>query len=135
MSIYWSQVDIEELTRSGVVYFNSKMEMLEGLPCKMYKLTYQQSLWTHCHDYFQIWYVAKGAFLHTVQQQVYEIRKGDIFVIPPFTLHSVSISPDEDIEIYGCEFMPSFVNERFQEQPTDHAFSMWPFWNTFCARK
>ncbi|WP_194541322.1 AraC family transcriptional regulator [Paenibacillus sp. JZ16] len=122
MSIYWSQVDLEELTGSGVVYFNSKMEMLEGLPCKMYKLTYQQSLWTHCHDYFQIWYVAKGGFQHTVNQQAYEISKGDIFVIPPFTLHSVSISPEEDIEIYGCEFMPAFVNERFQEMPTDHAF-------------
>ncbi|WP_054955468.1 AraC family transcriptional regulator [Paenibacillus dakarensis] len=122
MDIYWSQVNIDELTGSGVVYFNSKMEMLEGLPCKMYKLTYQQSLWTHCHDYFQIWYVAKGSFMHTVNHQVYEISKGDIFVIPPFTLHSVTIAPQVEIEIYGCEFMPSFVNERLQGMPVENNF-------------
>lgn len=122
MDIYWSKVDIDELTGSGVVYFNSKMEMLEGLPCKMYKLTYQQSLWTHCHDYFQIWYVAKGSFVHTVNNQVYEISKGDVFIIPPYTLHSVYIAPEFEIEIYGCEFMPCFVNERMQDMPVENSF-------------
>ncbi|UNK17104.1 AraC family transcriptional regulator [Paenibacillus sp. N3/727] len=122
MGIHWEKVNVEELTSSGVVYFNSKMEMLEDLPCKMYKLTSQNSLWTHCHDYFQIWYLAKGSFVHTVNSQVYEISKGDIFVIPPFTLHSVEIFPDQEIEIYGCEFMPSFVNERLVDMPTDPAF-------------
>ena len=135
MNIYWSKVDIEELTGSGVVYFNSNMEMLEGLPCKMYKLTYQHSLWTHCHDYFQIWYVARGAFRHTVDNQVYQITKGDIFVIPPFTLHSLSISPDQEIEIYGCEFMPGFVNEKLQDMPVETTFFDVAFLEHFLRRE
>lgn len=122
MSLHWNKIDIESTTGAGVVYFNSKMEMLEGLPCKLYKLTYQQSIWTHFHDYFQIWYIAKGTFTHTVNHEVYTIGKGDIFVIPPFTLHSVTISPSEDIEIYGCEFMPSFVNEQLQDMPEEKSF-------------
>ncbi|ANY72587.1 AraC family transcriptional regulator [Paenibacillus ihbetae] len=131
MGIYWSLVDLEKLTGSGVVYFNSKMEMLEGLPCKMYRLIHQQSLWTHCHDYFQIWYVAKGALSHTVNNRTYQLTKGDIFVIPPFTLHSVTIPKDGDYEIYGCEFMPSFVNERFEEFPEEEVFFDMAFLGSF----
>lgn len=122
MDIHWNKVDIDELTGSGGVYFNSKMEMLEDLSLKMYKLRSQHSLWKHCHDYFQIWYVAKGGFTHTVSGQVYEIYRGDIFVIPPYTLHSLEIPSEEEIEIYGCEFMPSFVNERLADMPAEADF-------------
>ncbi len=72
--------------------------MLEGLPCKMYRLTAQPSLMTHCHDYFQIWYVAKGAFHHTVSGERFAIGAGDIFTVSPFTLHSVEIPPGRSLK-------------------------------------
>jgi AraC-like DNA-binding protein/mannose-6-phosphate isomerase-like protein (cupin superfamily) len=122
LALQWNIADIDDLTRSGIIYFNSKMEMLEDLPCKMYRLTAQPSLMTHCHDYFQIWYVAKGAFHHTVSGERFAIAAGDIFVVSPFTLHSVEIPSDQKLEIYGCEFMPSFINERLEEKPADHSF-------------
>ncbi|WP_314588248.1 AraC family transcriptional regulator [Paenibacillus terrigena] len=115
-------IDIEELTRSGVIYFNSKLEMLEDLHCKMYKLDRLQNLLTHFHDYFQIWYVSKGEFIHTVDNRLYTIRKGDLFVVAPFTLHSIHVESDREMEIIGCEFMPGFVNERFDDQTADQAF-------------
>lgn len=118
MNIHWNKVEIDELTRSGGIYFNARMEMLEGLPCKMYRLHAQHSLWTHCHDYFQIWYIAKGSFTHKVNDEAYQICKGDAFVIPPFTLHSLDIDSGVELEIFGCEFMPSFVNERLESMPT-----------------
>ena len=122
MDIQWKAADIGKWTHSGIIYFTSKMEMLEDLPCKMYRLYKQHSLTYHCHDYFQIWYVAKGAFRHTVSNRRFEIKQGDIFVIPPFTLHSIDIPPEQNIEIYGCEFMPSFINERFEEKPMEPLF-------------
>jgi len=114
--------EIEELTRSGVIYFNSKLEMLEDLHCKMYKLDSISNLWTHFHDYFQIWYVSKGGFTHTVNNRPYAITKGDLFVVAPFTLHSIHVESDREVEIMGCEFMPGFVNEQFDHQTGDQAF-------------
>lgn len=122
MELHWNMTDIEDLTRSGGIYFNAKMEMLEDLPCKMYRLQAQHSLWTHCHDYFQIWYVAKGSFTHTVNHEVYRIDKGDAFVISPFTLHSLIVDPAIELEIYGCEFLPSFIDERLKDMPAGPRF-------------
>lgn len=115
-------LDIEHLTRSGVVYFNSKLEMLEDLHCKMYKLDNLHSLWTHFHDYFQIWYVSKGEFVHIVNSTPYTIKEGDLFVVAPFTLHSINVPSDQAIEIMGCEFMPTFINERFDDMSKDTTF-------------
>lgn len=130
-------IDIEELTRSGVIYFNSKLEMLEDLHCKMYKLCRLYNLWTHFHDYFQIWYVSKGEFIHTVDNRPYTIRKGDLFVVAPFTLHSIHVESDREMEIIGCEFMPGFVNERFDDQTADQAFFdagyLEHFWHNDCT--
>ncbi|MGG0811341.1 AraC family transcriptional regulator [Paenibacillus alvei] len=122
MDIQWKTAEIGKWARSGIIYFTSKMEMLEDVPCKMYKLLRQHSLTHHCHDYFQIWYVAKGNFQHTVSNRRFDIGKGDIFVISPFTVHRIEIPPDQDIEVYGCEFMPSFINERFDEKPVAPLF-------------
>jgi len=119
MGLTWNTLDVEGLTRSGVLYFNSKMEMLEGLYCKMYKLNSFRGLWTHFHDYFQIWYIPKGEFIHTVHGHPYHIGKGDLFIIPPNTLHSIDVPSELEIEIIGCEFMPSFINEGFSSMPEE----------------
>ncbi|BFH60440.1 AraC family transcriptional regulator [Paenibacillus azoreducens] len=116
------KADIDELTRSGVVFFNSKLEMLEDLSCKMYRMNKLTSLWAHFHDYFQIWYVAKGEFLHMIGEQQYHITKGNMFVVPPFTVHRIQAPPEQEVEIWGCEFLPGFVNERFDDPAGEHPF-------------
>ncbi|MCJ8014142.1 AraC family transcriptional regulator [Paenibacillus sp. KQZ6P-2] len=116
------KLDIEPLTRLGVIYFNSKLEMLEDLHCKMYRMDTLVSLSTHFHDYFQIWYVSKGEFLHTLGTRQYRIKKGDLFLVPPFTLHRIQAFEKEKVEILGCEFMPPFINERFDDPSGDQTF-------------
>lgn len=115
------KLDIDRLTRAGVIYFNSKLEMLEDLHCKMYRMDALVSLSTHFHDYYQIWYVSKGEFVHTLGNRQYRIRKGDLFLVPPFTLHRVQAF-EEEVEILGCEFMPSFINERFGDPSGERRF-------------
>jgi len=116
------KLDIDKLTRIGVIYFNSKLEMLEDLHCKMYRMDSIVSLSAHFHDYFQIWYVSKGEFLHTLGTRQYRIKKGDLFLVPPFTLHRIQAFEKEKVEILGCEFMPSFINERFDDPSGDQTF-------------
>ncbi|MCM3001342.1 AraC family transcriptional regulator [Paenibacillus rhizosphaerae] len=115
------KLDIDRLTRAGVIYFNSKLEMLENLHCKMYRMNTLVSLSTHFHDYYQIWYVSKGEFVHTISNRQYRIRQGDLFLVPPFTLHRVQAFETEG-EILGCEFMPSFINERFADPSGERRF-------------
>ncbi|MGG4046248.1 AraC family transcriptional regulator [Paenibacillus favisporus] len=115
------KLDIDRLTRAGVIYFNSKLEMLENLHCKMYRMNTLVNLSTHFHDYYQIWYVSKGEFVHTISNRQYRIRQGDLFLVPPFTLHRVQAFETEG-EILGCEFMPSFINERFADPSGERRF-------------
>ncbi|MBJ9989483.1 MULTISPECIES: helix-turn-helix transcriptional regulator [Paenibacillus] len=115
------KLDIDRLTRAGVIYFNSKLEMLENLHCKMYRMNTLVSLSTHFHDYYQIWYVSKGEFVHTISNRQYRIRQGDLFLVPPFTLHRVQAFETEG-EILGCEFMPAFINERFADPSGERRF-------------
>ncbi|GIO33457.1 MULTISPECIES: AraC family transcriptional regulator [Paenibacillus] len=116
------KAEIDALTRSGVVYFNSKLEMLEDLSCKMYRMDKLTSLWAHFHDYVQIWYVSKGEFLHTIGDREYRMTKGNLFVVPPFTVHRIQSPPEQEVEIWGCEFLPAFINERFNEPPGGQPF-------------
>ncbi|WMT43201.1 AraC family transcriptional regulator [Paenibacillus sp. D2_2] len=132
------KLDIDQLTRKGVIYFNSKLEMLEDLHCKMYRMDSLVSLSTHFHDYFQIWYVSKGEFLHTLGTRQYRIKKGDLFLVPPFTLHRIQTFEKEKVEILGCEFLPSFINERFDDPVKDQMFFdfnyLKHFFNPDCTR-
>jgi AraC-like DNA-binding protein len=66
--------------------------------------------------------VSKGEFKHTVNSRQYTITKGNLFVVAPFTLHSINVLSDQELEIIGCEFMPAFINERFDDKSMDPTF-------------
>jgi AraC-like DNA-binding protein/quercetin dioxygenase-like cupin family protein len=68
----------------------------------------------HAHEYIQICYVNKGSCIHKVGKSEHKIIKGDIFIIPPQVYHKLEMISGEEIEIYECEFMPSFINEKFE---------------------
>lgn len=120
MAIHWLEPDIAECTRRGIAYFTSELEMANGLPCKLYRITEKfGSLSDHMHDYLQIWYVSKGEFIHTLYGQKYRMVQGNIFVLPPYSVHRVEMVPGKELEVLGCEFMPAFVNERLEGMPAE----------------
>ncbi|MEJ9217836.1 helix-turn-helix domain-containing protein [Paenibacillus glucanolyticus] len=120
MAIHWLEPDIAECTRKGIAYFTSELEMTNGLPCKMYRITEKfGSLSDHMHDYLQIWYVSKGEFIHTLYGQKYRMVQGNIFVLPPYSVHRVEMIPGKELEVLGCEFMPAFINERLDGKPAE----------------
>ncbi|MEQ7051276.1 helix-turn-helix domain-containing protein [Paenibacillus alvei] len=101
---------------SDVIVFHSEQQMKAHLPCKMYKLDHTSgSIWDHTHDYIQIWYVVRGEFKHSINHRTYNMVKGNIFVIPPYAVHRVEMIPDQGMEVIGCEFLPHFINERFEQ--------------------
>ncbi|MCU6710256.1 AraC family transcriptional regulator [Paenibacillus sp. J5C_2022] len=128
MALHWIHADLAEFTRRGIMYFHSESEMADSLQCKIYRITEQMgSIRDHMHNYFQTWYVTKGEFIHTIHGRKYHMIKGNIFVIPPYAVHRVDWIPGRKAEVIGCEFLPSFVNERLEateegDLPFDLAF-------------
>ena len=68
----------------------------------------------HCHDYYQLCYVAKGELRHTQDQTQVKLLQGDVFLIPPGFCHSISfISPAS--ELYSLSFHPALFHKGFPE--------------------
>jgi len=80
----------------------------------------------HMHDSIQIDYVYSGTAQHMVHNNVCEVVRGDIFVIPPYVPHELRPPlHGETVEIIEFEFLPSFINPAFDEVTTSEAF--WDF--------
>jgi len=103
--------DLSSLGRH-VRFFHSEYEMREHLPCKLYKIDKRFDLVQrdHAHDYYQIWYVVQGKFKHCMNGEEYLMVAGNLFVIPPYTVHRVTWEPGA-VEIIGCEFLPEFIGD------------------------
>ena len=41
----------------------------------------------HCHSFFEIYYVDRGNCRFMVENNIYDLRKGDFLLIPPDVLH------------------------------------------------
>ena len=64
----------------------------------------------HTHEYFQIYYIIKGTLIHYVENESSRLSHGDMFIIPPKTIHH--ISPEADTVFYSFSFMPDFIGEK-----------------------
>lgn len=63
----------------------------------------------HRHKYIQINYVYKGSGYHIINNQKFDILKGDIFIIPPFVPHTILPREDVSMEIFEFEFSADFI--------------------------
>lgn len=61
----------------------------------------------HTHDYFQIYYVKKGSVTHFVEGKSSTLKHGDMFIVPPKTVHY--IKPEKDMLFFALSFMPDFI--------------------------
>lgn len=95
----------------GILFFSSSDQLDEAFPCKVYRIDHTWgSIWDHAHDYVQIWYVNKGAFDHRIGTHRYRMVAGNLFVIPPYTVHRVYMLPGEELLVTGCEFLPEVID-------------------------
>ena len=76
----------------------------------------------HRHEYIQIIYVSKGKLTHVINNNSFEVIKGDIFVIPPYVPHTIFSCDGQPFEIIEYEFVPEFINEKFSAKFEDSSF-------------
>lgn len=76
----------------------------------------------HRHEFVQIVYICKGKLKHVINNNVFDVYKGDIFVIPPFVPHYFIDEYHEKYEFIEFEFMPEFINEKFSDHDCNNGF-------------
>lgn len=112
------QVDpdyVSKLNSVGILFFSARDQLDEAFPCKVYRIDHTWgTIWDHAHDYVQIWYVNKGSFDHSIGNHRYRMVAGNLFVIPPYTVHRVDMLPGEELLITGCEFMPECIDSAYR---------------------
>ena len=79
---------------------------------KLDKVTEAQK--PHRHEYFQIYFIAKGSLKHYVENESAHLNQGDMFILPPGVTHYISPSPN--MVFYSL----SFMEDLFKEQYTDN---------------
>ena len=67
----------------------------------------------HRHEYVQIVYVWKGRLKHVINNNVFDVFRGDIFVIPPYVPHYFIKDDAEHFELVEFEFSPEYITDRF----------------------
>lgn len=67
----------------------------------------------HRHEYVQIIYIWKGRLKHVINNSVFDVYRGDIFVIPPYVPHYFIKDDAEHFELLEFEFVPEFISDRF----------------------
>lgn len=109
---------------NGYRFFYSGREMSSNLPCKIYSINehFESVTEDYYHDYIQILYVSKGELIHCVNNRRHKMVKGNLFIIPPFSVHRIETTPGNGYEIIGCEFMPGFINDRYGQLPLQNDF-------------
>ncbi len=63
----------------------------------------------HTHDYYQIYYIAKGSLIHDLETDSSCLSVGDMFIIPPGVVHR--IREEEGIVFYSLSFMPKVIEQ------------------------
>ena len=79
---------------------------------KLDKVTEAQK--PHTHEYFQIYFIAKGSLEHYVENESAHLNQGDMFILPPGVTHYIFPSPNTVF------YSLSFMEDLFKEQYTDN---------------
>lgn len=66
----------------------------------------------HSHDYFQVYYVVKGSLTHHLLGHTSCLERGDMFIVPPHTVHYISI--EDNTVFYSCSFMKEFIGKTIE---------------------
>lgn len=69
----------------------------------------------HRHIYFQINYISQGDGKHVLVDHAFDIKKGDIFIVPPYIPHKIISVENNPCEVVEFEFMPEFINQNFSD--------------------
>ena len=51
----------------------------------------------HTHDYYEIYIYLSGSVMLFIEGRIYKVKRGDIMVIPPYTIHQLLLTSEEQL--------------------------------------
>ena len=64
----------------------------------------------HNHDFYEMNIVLGGTGIHEIEGESFPVKRGDVFVIPPSTVHAYYNT--ESLEVYHILFKKSFIRKE-----------------------
>ena len=101
-----------EAIEPEVAYENIHVEPIyENEHASYYLIWIKQSVTSHKHvEHTESITVIDGAGIMTVGEQQFEIKKGDFFIIPKDTFHSLKVTSEVPVKVLSVQ-MPKFNKE------------------------
>ena len=65
----------------------------------------------HYHDSFEIYFALSDGYRFVVNDKVYLLEKGDLFVFNQFDIHHTIITYEKPREVYIVHFMPQYIRD------------------------
>ena len=73
---------------------------------------YTKEILFHSHDYYEIYFFADGNVKYYVENESYELKKGDVLIIPPGKMHRPVIEENVPYERYVLWVYNSFLTKN-----------------------
>ena len=73
---------------------------------------YTEPILFHSHDYYEIYFFADGSVKYYVENESYDLKKGDVLIIPPGKLHRPVIEENVPYERYVLWIYNSWLTEN-----------------------
>lgn len=106
------------------VYTNDAAFKQDILPFNMYSSESESLQEYHCHEYIQMWYVAKGKCIHHYEGQQFELPQGSLFIIPPYFYHSLDTKTYPNARLISCEFSDSLISSSTDQDTNEALFNL-----------
>jgi AraC-like DNA-binding protein len=65
----------------------------------------------HYHDSFEIYFALSDGYRFVVNDEIYPLRSGDLYVFNQYDIHSTIISYEVPREVYVLHFNPQFIRD------------------------
>lgn len=78
------------------------------------------SIESHNHDFYEMNIIMRGKGMHQIENACFRVETGDVFMIPPITVHSYYDT--EDLDVYHILLHKNFINNNQKENASIPGF-------------
>ena len=75
----------------------------------------------HFHEQYELVYVSSGSIIYKIENKIYQLKKGDFALIPPYVVHITE--KNSELEMYIINFTKNYIESQLNQVATDNILS------------
>ena len=75
----------------------------------------------HFHEQYELVYVNSGSIIYKIENEIYNLKKGDFVLIPPYVVHITE--KNAELEMYVINFTKNYIERQLNQVATDNILS------------